>query len=202
MKSLGNEPIVPKPLPTLSPNTTVVEGSSVIVQCGIMISRGAHLYVCYGLSNETFSDLDQGYNCAECMPHTHGACNTIRRKPQWKIYRDIADPCLSTLTTTVHIEHASVDDSGRIFCAWHDDEDTPKSKYADFSLTVQRSHLSALQLGMYTAMPLAVLLIVGLVTGLVVMMKWKHSSKGRITLSQCIVFLQVVYPSLGHSPCG
>ena len=180
MKSVGNEPTIPKPLPTLSPNTTVMEGSNVIVQCGIMITRGAHLYVCSGLPNETFSDLDQSNSCAECLPRTHGACNVIQKKPKWKIFREITDACFSTLTTTVHIEHASVDDSGKIFCAWHVDEATPKSKYADFSLTVQKNHLSDLQLGMYIAMPLAVLLIVGLGVSLVIVKKWNSRSKGTL----------------------
>ena len=178
-----------------------MEGSNVIVQCGIMITRGAHLYVCYGLPNETFSDLNQSNSCAECMPRTHGACNVMQKKPKWKIFREIADACFSTLTTTVHIEHASVDDGGKIFCAWHVDEATPKSKYADFSLTVQKNHLSDLQLGMYIAMPLAVLLIVGLGVALIIVKKWNSRSKGilacvsKVTLSHHIVFSYVVCPS-------
>ena len=104
----------------------------------------------------------------------------IQKKPKWKIFREITDACFSTLTTTVHFEHASVDDSGKIFCAWHVDEATPKSKYADFSLTVQKNHLSDLQLGMYIAMPLAVLLIVGLGVSLVIVKKWNSRSKGTL----------------------
>lgn len=178
MNPLGMEPLVPTPLAPPSPYINVTEGSSANGQCNIEIAKGAYLYICYGLHNETFGDLNKDTNCALCMGNSEGLCATMRAKPHWSIYRRITDPCVSTIRTIVVINHTSVEDSGKIFCVWEDAIHSMQN-YANFSLNIERKKLSDLQLAMYVGTPLAALIIVGLVTALILVVRKKLKKRRR-----------------------
>ena len=168
----GMEPRIPTPLAPPSPYINVTEGSRANGQCNIEIAKAAYLYICYGLQNETFGDLNKDTNCALCMGNSEGLCATMRAKPHWNIYRTVTDRCSSTIRTNFSINHTSVEDNGKIFCVWGDDV-FPMQNYANFSLNVERKKMSDLQLAMYVGAPLAALTIVGLVTSLVVVVRKK-----------------------------
>ena len=168
----GMEPRIPTPLAPPSPCINVTEGSRANGQCNIEIAKAAYLYICYGLHNETFGDLNKSTNCALCMGNSEGLCATMRAKPHWNIYRTVTDRCSSTIRTNFSINHTSVEDNGKIFCVWGDDV-FPMQNYANFSLNVERKKMSDLQLAMYVGAPLAALTIVGLVTSLVVVVRKK-----------------------------